>query len=674
MGIKKVVLTLILLAVLAAHCVADKITTDPNASPQIIRLAAQKSDKRLDTPVTYQKGYVRLHDVADDLTRTTGVKISAGQNKNNWKIRDIPLIVCVKNMPLGRLLKLVAAVAHVELVAEKLTTSDTEPQYRFYRKDKDQAAIDSGEDPAVEANKQLATWAWDTLVAYSKLPERELTIVPGKWDSDIRNRVDSSLIRISSELLASLGTDGRNKALSGEAVAITYKNSNQPELLRQLLSSICANPKSSSLPLESDGRRVIEWNDSDLENMSFSIKCMSCNGPYENAGLKFSVFGVPSEMTWDGRQERTTQSWEGNLMKMAKSAAATKELGLAPAPDFTEVFEKKDEFPLEGYRQMDLDKDLNSDPLKKEYTIKVESGKRYATFGDAYASFARELGLNVVAEDFMSQKCADSSWTLISPNLKISVGMALRRLRRISGGSPMWFIDSDGKTLVGWAGKWRGIHKNLVQEALLINLNKKMESTGAELDDLMPIIALTEAQYFEWVQGTEYFPGPIVFLPDSNFRPWWALYGSLSADDKTLARSEAGLPLAKFDTPWLGGILLGKLKDAQRFETRQPSSDSDNSRSPEGYFTNPDRLSKVTMRIVEVPVDSYQVWRYKSDGSNEQANGYSWGSKQKKHRYELRLIEQTEEGPHEISSRWDMTFPLFTPDKEFELIKKASGK
>jgi ABC-type molybdate transport system permease subunit len=62
-------------------------------------------DPRLSQKITYDSGYKRLHAVIEDIARTSKVSIACGQSTKDWRVRDIPVVVCVKDMPLGKLLQ-----------------------------------------------------------------------------------------------------------------------------------------------------------------------------------------------------------------------------------------------------------------------------------------------------------------------------------------------------------------------------------------------------------------------------------------------------------------------------------------------------------------------------------------------------------------------------------------
>ena len=58
------------------------------------------ADSRLAKPVTIECTNVRLHTVLERLSDETGVRLNCGRRKDDWQVRDIPVVVCVKDVPL----------------------------------------------------------------------------------------------------------------------------------------------------------------------------------------------------------------------------------------------------------------------------------------------------------------------------------------------------------------------------------------------------------------------------------------------------------------------------------------------------------------------------------------------------------------------------------------------
>ena len=101
----------------------------------IIVVQAAEEDSRLSQPVTITFTNGRLYAVIDEIAKTTGVDIRCGKDNKDWPVRDIPVIVCVKDMPLGKLLRLIADSTHLVFTVKHLDSSDgkkKDPMYRTY--------------------------------------------------------------------------------------------------------------------------------------------------------------------------------------------------------------------------------------------------------------------------------------------------------------------------------------------------------------------------------------------------------------------------------------------------------------------------------------------------------------------------------------------------------------
>jgi hypothetical protein len=167
--ISAVLIALILaLAMPSSAFAVGKVTVDPNA-PGVQRPVTSNDDidKRLAKKITYDSGYKRLHVVANDLAKLSGVSIACGQNPKDWRVRDIPVVVCVKDMPLGKLLRATADATHTRIALEKVG-NDPIKHYRIYRRRKEEQAIENLISARHEAKLAQVQWQWDALVAYGK--------------------------------------------------------------------------------------------------------------------------------------------------------------------------------------------------------------------------------------------------------------------------------------------------------------------------------------------------------------------------------------------------------------------------------------------------------------------------------------------------------------------------
>ena len=206
---KRAILMAVLLAAAAIPCAAAKITTDPNASAKPPVKSSEKPDPRLSQKVTYQGGYKRLHAVAEELTRQTGVTIRCGSSAEDWRVRDVPLVVCVRDMPLGELLKSIAACAHASLTTDQIANSRPEkPTYRLCRTREQEHDISSAVSARAEASRKLADWTWDTLAAYADMPDASDQIKPTP-------ELDAAQVRAVAQALKALGGQAEKRMLSG---------------------------------------------------------------------------------------------------------------------------------------------------------------------------------------------------------------------------------------------------------------------------------------------------------------------------------------------------------------------------------------------------------------------------------------------------------------------------
>ena len=137
-------------------------------------------DVGLERKITYEGGYERLHVVVGHLSEMTAVKLRCGYNESDWPVRDIPVVVTAKDMPLGKLLRSIADATHVQVVAQRARSSDGKETlaYRLYRTKQGQEAITGALEARERATRELGKWAWDALASLSAVPESVLKSLP----------------------------------------------------------------------------------------------------------------------------------------------------------------------------------------------------------------------------------------------------------------------------------------------------------------------------------------------------------------------------------------------------------------------------------------------------------------------------------------------------------------
>ena len=209
-----------------------KVAVDPNVPGAQAAKPEPEKDPRLAQKITYDSGHKRLHYVTDDLSRMTSVDILCGQSKKDWKVRDIPVVVCVKDLPLGKLLKAIADATHTRFASEKIG-DNPEKSYRIYRRSADQDSVDTFVREKHDHSLEDAAWQWDALAAYGKSNENP-PADPSLRDAWLMARMIAGLGPGSKDKLLKgdtftlRGTDPANRAYMEEYYRRTCETANNP--------------------------------------------------------------------------------------------------------------------------------------------------------------------------------------------------------------------------------------------------------------------------------------------------------------------------------------------------------------------------------------------------------------------------------------------------------------
>ena len=73
---------------------------------------SMKNDARLDLKVTLSLGLTTLDQFAKEISQQTGVIITAGNNKNDWRVKERKMVVFAKDIPAKELLSKIATLHH----------------------------------------------------------------------------------------------------------------------------------------------------------------------------------------------------------------------------------------------------------------------------------------------------------------------------------------------------------------------------------------------------------------------------------------------------------------------------------------------------------------------------------------------------------------------------------
>lgn len=690
------VVAVLALTAATAPCLAEKVTTDPNAGGTKPAASAQGDiDQRMAKPATYEGGYKRLHYAIEELAAQTGVKIRCGANNQDWQVRDLPMAFAAHEIPLGKLLEAIASAANLELIAKSVKgdRGETEKEYRLSLTSRSRTALDSYLALKHQASVDREDQMWDALVANADIPDSDFTA----------NGASARMARGLGKILKELGSDAKAKALAGQKTDLSVHDFAKPDLLRDFLRAA-----SERYPTAFEGHTL---SDGDIDASMLGIH------PYDDPATgTFGISIVPPlrsgnmvfapSIELDTAASQVWQSTTGHEPPKCLSAKMPDE----KLPDHL----SKDLIPL------DVTAGAKTSPEFMGTKVTLDLPKdRDVTYGEVIAKLAKAAGLTIIAEDYLDHKRKSNMMVRsplagggminttgqiviskgtappgkiadmlasagVRPNTPFSpisalgkdttVGEVLRALAKVNSGAPRfeWFCDEKAKLLVARPPDWIKKHNNLMPESVLLNLKKKADGNGIELDDLVGLMAYSTGQLNDWVWQSE----ELGFI--SNTRPSppsdsvWGFYEKLTPEDKALARSEAGLPLAKLDTEWVAGFVKAGIDSDNTIRVIGGSDESIRNQKEQTakqtrLLTDSDAVRALTLKIVKEPAH-----KFSSVGSGVVMMSASDSGDWHTYRPQLQGKYKGENIDVPLELLYP-SFPIYSPERDAELAAKKKG-
>jgi hypothetical protein len=285
--------------------------------------------------------------------------------------------------------------------------------------------------------------------------------------------------------------------------------------------------------------------------------------------------------------------------------------------------------------------------------VTLPKEKKDATYVDGLVAAAKAADYSIVLEDLHSQKCAPQ---FDCKNLLIADNTMEQELNLCDWCH--WSTDEQSKLIVGYDSHWSRLHRDLVPESMVKNLTDKLDGGGLELEDVLPIASLTRWQADEWICETKrlhHLRELAKWHFDPAQRSIWALYNSLSTEDKAAAKTPPYLSLGRFDPSYVAGVLSTLDQNSATMIV------------PAGGI-----------KKLEVPSDAERIRQLSLQLDEGSAGGG-------KHYYRIKIVD-SRPNPDDGSpkpyirvtlGRGDqgVTFPIYSPEREAELAKqKAAAK
>lgn len=476
----------------------------------------KKTDVRLSKPVTIRCCHSRLHVVIYEISRSTGVKINLGKDESDWRVRDIPVVVCTKKLPLGKLLQGIADAAHLTLSSQNVNGV---PQYQLFRSNEQEEQIKSYVDAEKADTRALLEWQWDTLVRIKDLKS-----------SDLDTRIPSEA-RAVSEIVASLAPDVRQRVLNGDQILLS--GNNMLDSAWETIAWLAKVSRTKANPINGE-TKVDEEPAGERSGSIISVyRSMNILGCETGIAIAQNVESEESQLVF---WEQSGKSLINQTRKAGFDITEWKSNLTLPADNFAK-------------RYAELSADIPF--LKAEVTLTQPQTANVPYLSDLLAALSDTGKVSVICEDFESQKTFTRGLPIREHyyGQPLSIYSILTKDEKDSYRD--WRVDPKAKLVIGQSTKWVDDHQWLVPESLIKDIKSKLDGSGLELDDLSPISALTYPQRYEWIDNSavlKELAGSSWMWNDDSL---WLIYFGLDTSARAKAASEEGLPLSELDPVWI---------------------------------------------------------------------------------------------------------------------------
>lgn len=648
---------LTMLAVVAVLCTpawAEKVTVDPNApGAQATASEDNKADPRLLQKITYDSGYKRLHAVVEDINRLSGMAVRCGRNKTDWRVRDIPMAVYVKDMPLGKLLRAIADATHTWFASERVG-DNPKKSYRIYRRYKEESAIDAFFERRHKARLAAVDWRWDAMVAYGN--SEEIVDVPGvpktAW--------------LAARLFASLGSDAKNRLLAGETLEFRGSDPAYQSAMHELYRLAWEDlrfPGSESAPSPT------------VEDMDRAVLNVKLVDEGQTGGTQIDT--VVSPLVY-GRTFTAYLNVQG-----APQQLQGRGLDLPPYPEQVRIPSSEEDMgnPEMVALKTRFEEDMERPLLRAKFDLEKPKDVKEPTFADVVRAVASASGCNIVTEDFTSHKNPEYQRLGYLFKKQTDIYSSLLRMQiadHYHHEDYTWFLNEKDALLVGWANdigfdfrRWRDHHRHMLPEKYLDDLKAKLGGDGVELDDAVHVMCLPDGSLEEWILNSRDFR----YLICHQTHPAWQLYDALEPVDKLAAKSSDGLALGQFDTAWIAGFFHTKKMrepcpceivprsgvDEQQAETRRRRAEEER-QLMDRAMSDPDVISTMVMRVE----NSAATYRWRPDG------GARAPDKLDLTKYNMVIYYKMDGEDRSVRIAGPaLAFPVWSAEREAEIIKAA---
>jgi hypothetical protein len=243
---------------------------------------------------------------------------------------------------------------------------------------------------------------------------------------------------------------------------------------------------------------------------------------------------------------------------------------------------------------------MEGDPLgvfmSQKVKLDLPEGKDRITYADFFSAFSKATGYSFVCEDFASHRKSCNAKDRFTG--ETTVHDIFYQLGTRPPYDYQFFIDMENKLIIGRTTDWPENHRNLVSQEYMNLLQKKLNSTGLDLDGYLDLNTLEGGQYIDWIYDNQELGLSDKFF-QIRYPQLWMLYRSLSPQEKQAAQSDQGLPLATQDVktvqPYIKTYLATKKKAESDSWNDLPAANQNE------ISADPELIQKMVLHITSTP-------------------------------------------------------------------------
>lgn len=610
--------TWIVFAFAAGASCADQADTKPQPDP------------RLSQPVTIQCVNVRLHMALQKIAEEAGITLWCGKDGKDWRVRDLPVVVSAKDVPLGRLLRAVADATH-------LLFSDTvaEDGRHIYRISRDTRRVKdlAGYYAAFEtAELARAAYDWDLWTKVKDLPDSAFK--PSRTGPEWTQRRNAEH-KMISELMAALGSDAKDRIMAGEVVKMGVKTG--PEPLRDKLADFFNSSWRATYHNGAMSSRMTsdEMTDRELDRSVLIFSYMYSR----SLGDRSKDLQITGMIGDEYHSHGYGLHYDAETLQ---SSLNQEEAKLPPRPSIPNP-------PVYGetarqYALLDLHKG-GTVPLTDKIELPAWKEKRSPTYADVLVAVANATGLAIVAEDFDSHLVGSMLSRANQVPAFFGRKVTVAEVLRFASGS-RWRLDSERKLIIGSDRHWPEQVRNLVPASVIEVLTAKLNGLGVEFADLEPIAKFEGDQSCAWITnhpGLDRLEHPTFCVRQGSI---WKVYFALSAADRNAASGSTGASLIRLDPQWLAEMFRQRRRDLSGLiSVGNPTAEIRTAQ--DDALSDPDTMPPLRLTLAKV--------EYPKLGPG-------------KHGYRITITGQKEGQPIRFVDELG-PFPIYSAEREAELAK-----